>query len=398
MSTTSASSPRTRLVWLGAALLAAVGLLAWQLAREASRASLRLPLYDFSAFWAASRLNQTGCDPYDPAALEPLQRQAEPGSDGVLVMWPAPWALGVLRPFGALESHTAHLLWLVCQLGILFWAADRLWLHLGGSRDLRWCGWLLAFTFLPSQLVLITGQLGPLMLLGLVGFLVCVRQRRDVAAGACLALTAFKPQITWLFWLALLIWVVREKRWRVLAGGILGTAALLAVPLWENPHLPMQYWQALTQRTRTHSHLSPLPGTALWVLLDRRWGWLPFVPVLPGLAWLLWYCRRHAGDWNWDRRLPALLFASFLTAPYGAWPFDLVLLLPALFQAALALRDSSSRTRLLALACYAGINLIVLVQLLSNSAYFWFLWLTPALTVLYLGSCRSSVEHQPSCA
>jgi hypothetical protein len=120
------------------------------------------------------------------------------------------------------------------------------------------------------------------------------------------------------------------------------------------------------------------------VLLDRRWGWLPFVPVLPGLAWLAWYWRRQAANWNWDRCLPALLFASLLTAPYGAWPFDLVLLLPAVFQAALALRGSPSGRRILALAAYASFNLLAILQLLAGAPYFWFLWMTPALLGIYL--------------
>ena len=34
-------------------------------------------------------------------------------------------------------------------------------------------------------------------------------------------------------------------------------------------------------------------------------------------------------DWNWSEQLPLLLLVSFVTAPYGAWPFDMVLLLPA---------------------------------------------------------------------
>jgi hypothetical protein len=127
----------------------------------------------------------------------------------------------------------------------------------------------------------------------------------------------------------------------------------------------------------------------LWVLLDRRWGWLPAVPALPGLAWLVWYFLRHRTDWDWDRQLPVLLFASLLTAPYGAWPFDLVVLLPALFQAALALRDADRRVQVLVVLGYAAVNVVALVQVLCGSGYFWFLWMTPALLGLYLACERS---------
>ena len=74
------------------------------------------------------------------------------------------------------------------------------------------------------------------------------------------------------------------------------------------------------------------------------------------------------GYWDWGRRLPALLFASFLTAAYGVWPFDLVVLLPALVQLAVRLPSAPRPTLALAVAWHLAMNLLALAQLLGGAA------------------------------
>jgi hypothetical protein len=371
-------SPRAaaRLALLGSALAVASALLAVQLARSAS--PLDLPLYDYVAFWAAGCLNHAGADPYDPESLATLQREAAPGQ-GVLVMWPAPWALTLLAPFSRLDSHSGHLLWVLLQLAVLIGAVDWAWRLAGGPAEKRWVAWLVTFTFPPTYFVLVTGQLGALLLLGLVGFLHFIKRGRDAVAGAFLVLVAIKPQLSYLFWVALLLWAVQGRRWRVVLGGALAGLLALALPLLENLHLLSHYWHALTRRTPTHSHLSPLPGTALRLLLDREAFWLQFAPTVPGLLWLAWYWRRHRRSWDWQRQAPALLFASLLTASYGAWPFDLVVLLPAILQVAVQLPAAPRRVAALALALHLTVGTLALAQVLREAEYFWFLWLVPAL-------------------
>jgi hypothetical protein len=378
-----------RPVLLGAALALALVVLAVQLAQSPARL-LDLPLYDYVSFWAAGRLNLDGQDPYDPARLEALERSATGGQGTLLVMWPAPWALTLIMPFSRLDSHVSHLLWLAFQFLVLAGAVDWAWRLAGGSPERRWLAWLVAFTFVPSYFVLVAGQLGPLLLLGLVGFLHCLRARRPGWAGAFLVLVALKPQLTFLFWFALLLWAWDRRCWRLVLGGVLATVAALAWPILANPALPAQYVHSLLHRTPTHSHLSPLLGTALRLACGGAF-WLQFVPVLPGLCWLAWYWRRHRRTWDWGRQLPALLFASFLTAPYGAWPFDLVLLLPALLQAAVALQGTPRRAILLG-AGHLAVGLAALAQVLAGVPYFWFLWMTPTLLAGYLLALRAEKD------
>src|SRR5262249_54985090 len=162
----------------------------------------------------------------------------------------------------------------------------------------------------------------------------------------------------------LLLWAVEGRRWRLAVGGALAGLAALALPLLENPHLLSHYWYSLTRRTPTHSHLSPLPGAALRLLLGREAVSLQFPPAGPGLRWRAWYGRRHRRTWDWQRQTPALLFASLLTAPYGAWPFDLVVLLPALLRVAVPLLSAPRRAVALALALHLAVGALALAQVL----------------------------------
>lgn len=362
-------------------LLVAAGALGWQVGTAGLP---RLPLFDFAAFWAAGHLNAQGIDPYDPAHLQRVQQEAEPGSQQVLVMWPAPWALTLLGPLSRLDAHSAQACWmllmLITYLATLAWA----WRFLGGAADRAAVAWWVAGLFLPTYLVLVTGQLGPLLLLGFVGFLHFQRRGQDGLAGAFLVLAALKPALTLLFWLALLAWAVEGRRWRLLLGAGIATLVLLVWPMVDNPDLLQDYFTALTRRTATHSHPSPLLSTAIRALVSWDAFWLQFVCLVPGLIWLVWYYRRHRRNWVWAERLPALLFASFLAAPYGAWPFDHVILLLALLGPAVRLMNAGLRAQILAVTLFAFVNGLALLQLLIEAPYFWFFWLTPAWLLMWI--------------
>ena len=73
--------------------------------------------------------------------------------------------------------------------------------------------------------------------------------------------------------------------------------AALAWPLWENPVLLQHYWVALTQRTQTHSHLSPLLGTALRLVFGLDKFWLQFVPTAACNRSLAGRLRQNAIVW-----------------------------------------------------------------------------------------------------
>jgi hypothetical protein len=346
-----------------------------------------LPLHDFVEYWAAGRLNVHGENPYDPQRVHQLEREAGRASEGIL-MWNPPWTLPLVMPLGLLDCRTAHLLWLCLQFAVIAWCADSLWRLYGGSANQRGLSWLLAFTFLPTLFSLTAGQIAPLVLLGAVLFLVFVKQGRDTAAGAAIVLLAIKPHLSYLFWIALILWIGRQRRWGVLGGGLLAGAAALGVALLFNPAVLGQYWHTFTSQPPAQ-YRSPTLGTVLRLLLGEEQFRLQFLAMLPGLVWFVPYWLRHRQHWDWNERLPMLLLVSLLTAAYGAWPFDLVLLLVPVVQMAATMR----RSWLLASGAYLAINGLAAAQLAGEVEYFGFIWMTPALLLAYVGLQR--IERSP---
>src|SRR5262249_50684018 len=79
---------------------------------------------------------------------------------------------------------------------------------------------------------------------------------------------------------------------------------------------------------------------------------------------------------------PLVLFVSLLTTSYGAWAFDLVVLLIPVLRMAVPLCRAGSWQR--ALAAYLAVNGLALLLNLAGVDGFWFLWLTPTALVSYL--------------
>jgi hypothetical protein len=272
------------------------------------------------------------------------------------------------------------------HLGVILVCADLLWRIYRGKEASRIVSPLLAFTFMPSYFALLAGQISPLLLLGAVGFLVLIRRGWDSAAGAATVLLAIKPHLAYLFWLALLVWAVRQRRWRVLLGAALTGAALTGIALVLNPNVLGQYWHTFTNAPPAQ-YRSPTLGTLLRLAMPGnsfRW---QFLPMLPGIIWLTIHWHRHRETWEWSTQMPVLLLASLLTAAYGAWPYDLVLLLlPVVALAAGFSRCSRTRLGLVktAIGLYLGFNGLALALAAWGAEYLAFAWMTPALLAGYL--------------
>ncbi len=348
-----------------------------------------LPLYDFVEYWAAGQLLAAGENPYDPARVDELERQAGRTGEAFL-MWNPPWALSLVLPLGVLPVRAAHLLWLAVNLLALIAATEVLWRHYGGDVNRPWLAPLVALTFVPALCALVVGQITPLVLLGAALFLPLVRARRDAAAGAVTALLAVKPHLAYLFWVALAIWAIGARRWKVLLGGALTGVALVGVAMALRPTILADYWQTLKETPAQYA--SPTLGYLLRLALASPWfGW-QFVPLAPGLAWLAWWGWRNQKDWDWSARTPPLLLASALTAAYGAWLFDLVILLvPILAAAARLSREGPQGPRAWAIGLHAAVAVGVLGMLLAPAEveYLYYLWITPVVLVGYAVTMRA---------
>jgi len=338
------------------------------------------PPDDFVEYWAAARLTLAGDNPYDGEKLLPLQQAAGRDTDKPIMMWNPPWALAVVLPLGLVPAREAQLLWLLVNFAAITFCGDRLWLMIGGSRTQRWIGWATALVCLPTLFALQSGQIGPLLLLGAVLFLECERRGWPMTAGAATVLLAVKPHLAYLVWVAILGNALIRRRAGVILGGILAGMAATAIPLACNGQVVHQYIDAMVNRT-PEEWLSPTWGSVLRLAFGEDRFNLQFVPMLFGLAWFAIHWQRQSRTWNWTEQLPLLLLISFATAPYGAWPFDMVLLLPAAVKL-LSLRRTGVVVALVA------INVACLVMNLCQTGSFAFIWVAPALLALYWAALR----------
>lgn len=356
------------------------------------------PPDDFVEYWAAARLTLDGENPYDPAHLLPLQRTAGRDTDKAVMMWNPPWSLPVVLPLGLLPPREAQVLWLLVNLTAVGFCGDRLWLLLGGNRERRSVGWVVALAFVPTLFALQSGQISPLVLLGAVLFLEAERRGWHLAAGVATVLLAVKPHLAYLVWAAILVDAVARRRLGVILGGLAAGTAASLIPLAFDPHLLHQYADAMGNRPPAE-WVSPTPGTLLRFMFGTELFRLQFVPVLAGLAWFVWYWRTAGAYWDWAEQLPLLLLVSFVTAPYGAWPFDMVLLLPAVVKLVvvglasprrvpgrvvpLAFRHTAA-ARALLLVVLSAINAACLLMNLYQTSSFAFIWVSPAILALYV--------------
>lgn len=339
------------------------------------------PPDDFIEYWAAAKLTIEGKNPYDPSLLLPLEQAGGRATEKAVMMWNPPWTLSVVLPLGLLPSREAQLLWLAANLLAIGYCGNRLWLILGGKRDRHWVGTVIALTALPTVFALQVGQIGPILLLGAVLFLECEQKGWHYLAGAATVLLAIKPHLAYLVWLGILFDAVVRGRWKVVVGGAVAGLLCTLVPLAFNHQIAQQYADALGNRPPAE-WISPTLGTVLRMIFGVELFRLQFVSVAIGAAWFAWHCANYSlrrREWDWREQLPLLLLVSFVTAPYGAWPFDMVLLLPA---AMWLLVNKPGRTWIIAGLC--AINLGCLVLNLVGIDSFWFLWVSPAVLGLFV--------------
>jgi hypothetical protein len=339
--------------------------------------------------------------------LLPLQREIGLPGDEPKPMFYPPWAFAILMPFGLLPFGLSRLLWLVMNLGVVLFCADRLWRYYGGPPQYRWLAWLLSLAFVPTIMVLKIGQIGPLLLLGIAGFLHFEKRGQGFLAGAMLALAALKPQLLYLFGLAVLFWAVDRRRWSVLVGGLTAVAAGTAIACCCNPSVLGQYLEAAGHPPV--ENITPNIGALLRMAIDQQQAWLQYLPTLAGLVWFPFYWFRHRQTWKWEEQTSLVLMVSFLTTAYGGWIFDVVvLLLPVLQTAVWALQSRQPRIVVLAGVSYVAINGGALAMNLLDPdgqtiTLPWYMWVTPALLVCYLVLAwrikqeqRSVMSHQKS--
>jgi Glycosyltransferase family 87 len=337
------------------------------------------PLDDFAEYWAAGRLNAVGANPYDTSLMLDEQRNIGWDAPQPVMMYNPPWTLAIAMPMGALDFGVARSVWLPLQILIILWSAATWWtLCSGAQRQVaRVC--CVALLWMPTLTSLRMGQLSPLILFGLVGFVVAAASRRDVVAGILLSLTCVKPQLVAPIWLAAALWAVFEGRWRVIAGALASLLAAAAIAMSTNPLVFAQYFEMMRTTPPSLAFESPNIAAILRLLVDPSRTWPQYIPTAFAAMLVALHWQRNRRDWNWTRELPALVVLSCLTTSYGGWTFDLIVLVIPIVTTASILVQPGRRAVLAGAAAFALISSAAYAMHAAGAPQSSFIWMTPAV-------------------
>jgi hypothetical protein len=373
---------------LTAVFLVALAVLGWQIWFLNRAFAVTIAPDDFVQYWAAGRLGWAGENFYDPQRMLPLEREVGWSESRPLMMYAPPYSWPIIAPWSLMGYAPARLLWFAFHAALLLIGADWLWRFYGGRVTWRWLSWLLLATFLPAIIVARIGQITPLIFIGAVIFLVSAARGAYFTAGAAVLLIALKPQLFYLFWPALLFWIVQERQWRVVAGATAVGGLALGATMAFNPAILLQFLQFSLAEPPAH-YAPPTLGMAFRFLFGLELFWLQFVPVLFGLVWFLFYWRRQRRAWDWTAAMPLLTAVSLATTAYG-WTYDQILLLIPIMQTAVWFTADGRRPSVWLFTSLYGVVLLCAWALNAGRVHdFYYFWLPLVLTLLYLWARRA---------
>lgn len=344
---------------------------------------------DFIVYWATGRQLVQHGNPYDPGAINRIERDAGFRGPGSYFMRNTPWALPLAFPLGYFSPTAVALPWSLLMLGLFISSVRILWSLFGpaGNR-LNWLG----YCFPPALFCVILGQTSILLVFGLALFL-RLHKNRPFAAGAALWLCTLKPHLLLPFALVLIVWIFISRSVRILAGAAAAFAVGVIVTSLIDPAAWSQYSWYMRTSVITRE-FTPCLGDLLRDRINPSAEWIAFIPATLGCIWALTYFWPRRRSWDWLEHGSPLLLVSLFVAPFG-WVFDQSLALPAVL---FAVARNPSQT---ALSILALIYILIEVQIISpfglHSALY--IWIAPAFLVWYLfarASARTAEVPQPS--
>jgi hypothetical protein len=334
---------------------------------------------DFVEYWASEHQLVHGVNPYDVDAIFKIERAVGLKRNQPEISFSPPVALFLALPLGYVDASTGLVIWSLLLFVCLSLSLWILWRLQGRPPTLLH---LFGFLFAPVLVCIQAGQIGIFLLFGVVLFLY-LHKSWPLLAGAALLPCALKPHLFLPFAIALLLWVVTRRAYRILAGFSIALLASCLLTLHFDPHV----WSEYAQMMRTAGaldHYVPTLSASLRYLVVPRAVWVQFLPEASACCWSVWFfwTRRR---WNWMREGMVLLLVSEVCTPY-AWFTDESVLLPAVFVG--VARAIELRRSLVPIALIAGVALIEahsVVQIKSTG----YLWTSPAWLAWYLYATRS---------
>lgn len=367
---------------LAALSLLAIGVGILSLSMTGHAASNR----DYITYWAAGQQLIHRGNPYDGEAVLRLEQSAGFQGNRPLFMRNPPSAFFLALPLGLVGATAGAVWWSVALVAALAGSIRMIWLMHGRPPDRLH---LVGYVFPPAFACLFAGQTGIFILLGVTLFLYFHRSK-PFPAGVALLLCGLKPQLFLPFGAVLLVWIVANKAYRVLAGACAALLASLALAYFLDS-AGWSHYAHMAGAANIQDEFIPCVSVLFRLLVDRSAVWLQFVPAFAGIVWALRYFWKHRTQWCWMDHGLLLLTVSVLVSPY-AWFTDEVILLPAVLTALFAL--SKSGRSLLPFGCIAAVAMIeVFLQVSMPSGFY--AWTAPAWFAWYLYAVRAARRADP---
>jgi hypothetical protein len=324
---------------------------------------------DFIEYWTSGKLMRQHQNPYSQSSVYLFEKQAGSDLHAPVVMRNPPWSLFLVAPLGYMSLQLAAFVWLLAMIVSLVVSVRLL---SSGSKPPP----IVAYVFAPVLYSTMAGQTPLFFLLGTAVFLHFYKSRPWLA-GLALALPAIKPHLFLLVWPVLLLECIRARRWRVLAGGVVGLALASAIAVSLDPHVWTDYLSSMRDEHMQLHLMNNLPF-ALRMLVPGWPAWVQVVPAIPATIWAIWYWWRHREQWEWTDQGTLLLAVSVLVSPYS-WPFDQVLFLPAILRVCSGPMSKRTLSVLVGLSALASVMILKIP--LTSLAY---VWTGPAWLLWYL--------------
>lgn len=281
---------------------------------------------DFIEYWAAFKLLQKGLNPYDLTLLGQIQSEAGRHL-GVLPMLNPPYTLILLSPVLFWGFKTGFMLWSAFNLYFVFQSAMWIWRMINPGEPVPSRYVWTFFLFYPLTLCLFWGQTSLFIVYALVGFVWSVKKRREVRAGLYLFLMTIKPHLLYLLIPVFMLWMIRKKKFKVLAGFFAASFLGVMIPILLNPGILSQWIEIL--RCAKPFFPSTFTGFVRQTVWDFTAADIPWIQT--SFSWIvlflttLWVLRKREGINLGECFI--LLCLSLFSAPYG-WTHDQALLLP----------------------------------------------------------------------
>jgi hypothetical protein len=216
--------------------------------------------------------------------------------------------------------------------------------------------------------------------MGIAGFLFFLNKDQSFWAGVMISFIFLKPHLLYLLIIAVLLWSLMTKDWKMLIGIAAGILLPLALAILPNPHMISQYLFAFQNYPPEYWQTATL-GTPLRLLFGENLFFIQFLPVIAGLVWFVVFWLRNKKTWHWASTLPWIILVSTATAAYG-WVFDILVVGVAIVQIASKLYFQTWTTKVLIIV--VSFWVISFLNAFLNMPQHWFWWLASAFLVLYI--------------